>query len=363
MKFILATKAHDPQLRAIVSEEAMPGRMRIIYEREPSFFHGLETQGRFNQVIAAEHNDRIVAVGCRSIRPMLINGSVNDFGYLSGLRSSPEAKSRHGIPRGYRKFRELHEDGRCPGYISTIIEGNSEAFKTIASGRVGLPHYMDLGECFTYALALKRNESGKTPEAITTQPLHIGEEVLAVETLRKFGGQFQFFPALYETDFGSPLLRDLPVNRFLIAEIDGKLCGIAAVWDQSAFKQYRIRAYCPVIRWCRLLINLGLKSVGFSALPAAGERLSCAYFCFAAVKDNDPRIMRTLINAARMLSARSGYSHLLVGFHGKNPAACAVEGMTKLVYRSRLFFVGWEKELETFAQLDNRMPYFDPAIL
>lgn len=359
MKFILANTAHDDQLRAIVAAESMPGQVRIVYEREPSFFHGLETQGRFNQVVAAEEHGRIVGFGCRSIRPMFINGVKTDFGYLSGLRSSPEAKGKLGIARGYRMFRELHEDGRCPGYITTIIEGNTEAFNTIASGRGGLPLYKDMGECFTYALALKRREQSKPHPAIRTR----GEEPLAIEALRTLGRQYQFFPALNETDFGSALLRDLPITHFLIAEIDGKPCGIAAVWNQSAFKQHRIYAYSPRLQRLKPLINLGLKGGGFSPLPAAGEPLHHAYFCFAAVKDNDPQIMRTLINSARTLSAHAGFSHLLIGFHKDNPAARAVRGMAKSIYRSRLFFVGWEQELETFAQLDDRTPCFDPAIL
>ncbi|NLX27020.1 MAG: hypothetical protein GXY61_13860 [Lentisphaerae bacterium] len=363
MRFILAQPEHEAQLRAMVRAESMPGRIQVTYAREPDFFHGLGIQGTFNQIVAAEENRQIIGFGCRSIRPMWINGKETNFGYLSGLRSSPDAKRRLGLARGYRTFRELHADGRCPGYISTIIEGNSEAVSTIASGRGRLPHYNDLGKCFTYALALKRRENGKPHPDIKTRSLRVGEEALAANTLRKFGQQYQFFPAFNATDFDTALLRDLPVNRFLIAETDDGPCGIAAIWDQSAFKQHRIHAYSPGIRRLKPLINLGLKSAGFNPLPTVGETLHHAYFCFAAVKDNDPRIMRALINSARAQSAQSGFSHLLSGFHEKDPAARAVHGMPKSVYRSQLFFVGWEQERHTFAQLDDRIPHFDPAIL
>ncbi|MBN2684996.1 MAG: hypothetical protein JXR40_06930 [Pontiellaceae bacterium] len=363
MRFILAQPEHEAQLRAIVRAESMPGRIRVTYAREPDFFHGLGIQGTFNQVVAAEENGKVIGFGCRSIRPMFINGNVIDFGYLSGLRSTPDAKRRLGLARGYRTFRDLHADGRCPGYISTIIEGNSEAVKTIASGRAGMPHYKDLGECYTYALALKRREKSNPHPTIRTRMLRTGEEPLAIETLRTLGQRYQFFPALNENDFGSTLLRDLPVTQFLIAETTDGPCGIAAVWNQSAFKQHRIHAYSPGMRRLKPLINLGLKSAGFSALPSPGEPLYHAYFCFAAVKDNDPQIMRTLIHSARALSAQAGFSHLLIGFHENNPAARGVHGMAKSIYRSRLFFVGWEQELEAFAQLDDRIPYFDPAIL
>lgn len=363
MKFMLANPSHDAQLRSIIRSEAMPGHIQLSYEREPAFFHGLETQGTFNQVMTAEDDGRIVGFGCRSIRPMFINGNETDFGYLSGLRSSPLLKRKLGLARGYSFLRELHEDGRCPGYITTIIDGNTEALATIAAGRARLPHYLDMGVCYTYAVALNRRKRVRKHAGIAVRFACGGEEGSVVDILRHLGRQYQFFPALHASDFGTPLLRDLPVTRFLIAETDGIPCGIASIWDQSAFKQHRIHSCSHALQLSRPLINLGMKAAGFRPLPGAGQLLSHAYLSFAAVLDNDPRIMQALIEYAHVYCAEAGCSHMIVGFHENNPARGALDGMPKTAYRSRLFFVGWEKELETFNTLDGRVPNFDPAIL
>jgi hypothetical protein len=363
MKFILATAKEEAQLRAMTHSAPMPGHIQIRYEREPDFFHGLDIQGTFHQVVAAMEEGELLGFGCRSVRPMFINGRERDFGYLSGLRSSLQGKRRLGLARGYRLFKELHADQRCPGYITTIIEGNREAIATIASGRAGLPQYLDLGICETYALALKQRASFPKPGRIRVRRAQDGEEGRVIEQLRRFGSESQFFPALHVSDFGTPLLRNLPVTAFLIAEDGKEACGIAAVWDQSPFKQHRIHAYRHPLRLARPFINLGLWTRGLSPLPPAGELLRHVTLCFRAVRDHDPSISAALIDAAAASLRDRGTAYLITGFHQNDPARAAMTHRPSTCYQSRLFFVGWEQELAYYQELDSRPLSFEPAIL
>jgi len=362
MNFILANSAHNEQLRRIVRAESMPGHIQVAYEREPDFFQGLETQGTFNQIVAAEEGEQLIGFGCRSIRPMFINGERIDFGYLSGLRSSLEAKRRLGIARGYKTFKELHADGRCPGYITTIIDGNAEAISTIAQGRAGLPFYKELGSCITAAIALKKRNKAAHPH-ITVRFARPGEESTVIRLLETYGKYYQFFPALTEANFGTPLLRDLPITKFLIAEQHNEPCGIAALWDQSAFKQHRIKQYSSALKLARPLLNAGLKLNGRSPLPNEGTLLLYATFCFKAVKDSNPDILRALLQFACKHLHHAGYSHCITGFHQNDSGLGILKYFSAIRYHSRLFFAGWEDDLEIFNQLDRRTPYFDPAIL
>ena len=362
MKFILANQTHDAQLRAIVRSETMPGHISLAYEREPDFFYGLEIQGTFNQVVTAEDDGKIIGFGCRAIRPMFINGKCIDFGYLSGLRSSSLAKSKMGLSRGFRMFKEQHKDQRCSGYITTIISGNAEAFSTIAQGRAGLPFYKDMGECHTYAIALKKYSENHHTD-ILIRFAKTDEESKVIHLLKKFGKQHQFFPALTESDFGTPLLRDLPVTQFIIAEQNGKACGVAAIWDQSSFKQYRIKKYSRLLQLARPFVNIGLKFAGYSPLPKEGQTLRSAFLCFKAAKNNAPEILAPLLQYACDNMRQLGISHCILGFHDDDPAKKITEAYPTTVYRSRLYFAGWEKDLEIFNKFDNRISNFEPAIL
>jgi len=362
MKIILANPAHDVQLRNIVRSESMPGHIQVAYEREPSFLQGLETQGTFNQVIAAEEDGKILLFGCRSIRPMFINGERIDFGYLSSLRSTPLAKQKLGVARSYKTLREVHEDGRCLGYISTIINGNVEAVSTLTHGRAGLPYYKNMGTCRTVAIPLRKRKHASHPN-ISIRFAKPGGGALVVRLLENFGKQNQFFPALTKSDFGTPLLRDLPITQFLIAEQNGEACGIAALWDQSKFKQHRIRKYSPALRLAKPFLNGGLKLAGYSPMPKEGEQLKNAYFCFKAARNHNPKILQALLHHACNHLHQAGYSHCITGFHNDDPATSIVKHYPATTYRSRLFFTGWENDLKTFDQLDGRVLYFDPAIL
>lgn len=346
----------------MVRSAVMPGHIQIAYERDPDFFQGLEILGTFNQVVAAEENGALAIMGCRSIRPMFINGEAMDFGYLSGLRSSLSAKRGMGLAQGYQKLRELHRDGLCPGYITTIIDGNDEAFSTLAQGRAGLPLYKDLGEGRTYAIALNRRQRTHRSN-ISVRFARPGDVATVIKLFRHAGKEHQFFPAIGESDFGTPLLRNLPVTNFLIAEQNGQPCGLGAVWDQTAFKRHRIRKYSRAMKLGKPFLDAALRLGGYSRLPKEGDALNSAFFGFKTALDNDPTVHAALLRHACIHLRQAGVDHCITGFHEADPAQSALQGFRCSIYRSRLFFVGWDADLETFRRLDGRIPYFDPAIL
>ncbi len=341
----------------------MPGHIRIRYEREPDFFHAMGILGSFSQVVAGVEEGRVLGFGCRSVRPMYVNGEACEYGYLSSLRSSLQGKQRLGLARGYQLFRTLHEDGRCEGYFSTIIDGNADAVSTIASGRAGLPTYHPLGTCTTYAVSGSRWSARRKDAGIQVRFAEPGEEGRVISLLNRYGPASHFFPVLHERDFGSPLLRDLPVTRFLIAEDAHGDCGVAGLWDQSGFKQHRIIAYSPWIHRIRYLLNAGLVLSGRNTLPPPGQNLPFVYLCFRAVRDQDPAITRALVSKAREVLRQSRGTYLVTGCHERDPCRIGMEDVAQTRYRSRLYAVGWEKELPSYIALDNRVPYFDPAIL
>lgn len=363
MKFILAGRSEDAQLRAMMRNDPMPGHVQIAYEREPDFFHGLDIQGPFHQVVAAMEDGNLLGFGCRSVRPLFINGEERDFGYLSSLRSSLQGKRRLGLSRAFRLFKDLHADGRCTGYITTIIEGNREALHTIASGRAGLPHYLDLGRCETHAIPVRRRNGIQPTGHIQVRSAQKGEEDLVIALLHQWGPGSQFFPALRKEDFGTALLRNLNVTDFLIAEQDHQPCGIAAVWDQSAFKQHRIQAYSPMLKVTRPFLNLGLRLRGHHPLPSAGGILRQAALCFRAACEPDPAITTAFVQSAACRLQRQNIPWLILGFHESDPARGAMKNVFSHRYLSRMFFVGWEPEREIYRQLDSRPIHFEPAVL
>ncbi len=163
MKFVVADETHGSQLCRLMKDIPLPGNIQVAFGRDPDFFLGLSIEGKINQAIVAIEEDKVIGMGCRSIKPMYINGQMANFGYLSGLRGSDASKSTTALARGFRFLRGLHEDKRTPAYITTIIDDNVYAKKLLESGRAGLPRYIDLGKYYTFAINMNRWRRARSP--------------------------------------------------------------------------------------------------------------------------------------------------------------------------------------------------------
>ena len=140
-RFELATPADDADLRHIMAATPMDGSIVVSFRRQPSYFDAAVVEGQFRQVVAARdlETGRIVGFGARSISTRYVNGEPTPIGYLSSLRLLPEHRNIGLVARGYRYFRELHEDNRTKLYLTTIAVENSAAMKLLTSGRTGMP--------------------------------------------------------------------------------------------------------------------------------------------------------------------------------------------------------------------------------
>src|SRR5438270_9605247 len=105
----LATPADDAELRRVLAATPMPGRVRVGFRREPSWFAAAVVDGFFRQVVVCRDLDtgRLAGFGCRSVRRLYVNGRPADVGYLSGLRLLPEHRGLGLVARGYAFFRRL----------------------------------------------------------------------------------------------------------------------------------------------------------------------------------------------------------------------------------------------------------------
>ena len=363
MRFALADEDHDAKLRALASAEPMPGWVRLVFAREPAFFAGIGVQGHENQVVALFDGEEVVGMGCRSTRPMFINGSPREFGYLSGLRSKPRVRLGTLLGRGYRFLYDLHRDGRVPGYLTTIVEHNRSAIELLTSGRAGLPAYLPWGRYYSYAIPPGRVRSGHTANLDIRPGAAVGTEAL-VSFLTQEGPRKQFFPIIRASDFGRPHLRDLNVSAFRVAVRNGAIVGAAAVWDQRGFRQTVVGGYAPCLHMLRPLVNVPCRIAGYRALPAPGGTLNMAYLAFLCVRDNNPGIFSALLDAVRTELSGSDLHFLCVGLHEDDDLNAVLRKVRHLRYISRLYVVCWDDTRDVCESLrSTRIPYVELATL
>jgi hypothetical protein len=365
MRFEVARPEHDPQLRALLHEHAMPGWVELTLEREPDFFAAAAVMGGVSQTIVALEEDAVVGMGCRSVREVYLNGHPASLGYLSGLRLLQSFRGGTALGRGYRFLRQLHEDGRTAAYLSTIIEDNRDVMALLAGGRAGLPRYRDLGRYVTFAVALGAWTPGRRPRPDVIVSHAASAELDAVVTfLNEHGRRRQFFPVVHRSDFDSPSWQGLrPQNVMTARRGDGRIEGVAACWDQSAYKQTRVVRYRRSLAAIRPLLNAALRLAGFPGLPEHGALLPAVNLSLVCIRDDDPGTLAALLNKAHA-EYRGVCGWLMVGLHERDPLCRAVRRWTSLRYASRLYAVYWEDGRSVIDGLaPEHVPYLEVGAL
>ncbi len=385
--FDLATPADDAAIRRLLANNPVPGQVTVIYEREPNFFLGCGTLGHFCQVLVAQHqpSGEVAAVATRTTRPLYINGQVEEVGYLSQLRVDKRFRGRWVVSNGFRFFHQLHTDRRVSGYITTIIEGNTEAQGIlIHRARRHFPIYREIDHLCTLAIILRSPRFGerltsyvlrglspqpKTGDArrntFAIHPASPADLPAIIAFLQKHSPAKQFFPVYTEADFSGDSSTTLGfcVNDFVIARRQSQMVGVMGLWNQSSYKQTMVQAYHGVLRWLRPIYNVGLRLSGAQPLSPPGQPIHFAYASFICMAENDPDIFGMLLQYVYNVARESGYAYLMLGLSTRDPLLAIARRYAHIPYYSRLYTVCWPGEEHFHQKLDGRMPYVEIASL
>ncbi|MFH1022809.1 MAG: hypothetical protein V1809_05420 [Planctomycetota bacterium] len=353
----LAIPADDCAIRAFLRRQTMPGPVEISFTYEPDYFRALEVQGEHPRVLLGESEGRILAIGVMAGRSVYLNGRPECVGYLSSLRLDETIRHSTALARGYRLLRRIH-DVNHPNifYLTTILEKNMAARRTITSGRAGLPVYQELGRYRTLLYPAFRRRAARVPKNVTmVRGNAVGAKALA-EFLNRTGSRRQFYPVytreLIEKSDG--LLRGLFPEDFLVAQQDGRVKGILALWNQFSFRQYVITRIPPHLRPLTITTNTIGRLAGWTGWPVTGQPLNIVLAACVAVEDDDLPTFALLLRAALCETRRRGIPFLACGLTEDDPLLPAATMPIHLTLRSRIYAVYWRDPPETLHTLDRR---------
>lgn len=166
------------------------------------------------------------------------------------------------------------------------------------------------------------------------------EDVEAIAAFTRDATGRRPFAPLWSAERWDRFLREAPglgVERYYLAERDGRIVGGVAAWDRTEVLQTVVLRYPwwgPALRaaWGagrRLLRAL-------APLPAAGEGFRTLAFTRLAVRDRDPGVLRDLLAAVADDHLGRGYHMLHVGLAFDDPLRRALEGLPRQRFRSRV---------------------------
>ena len=367
LSFELASERDDADLRRLLRENPIAGSISLSFEREPCYFDAAVVEGPFHQTIVARERDsgQVIAFGNRSVRPLFVNGQVKDIGYMSQLRVNP-AYGRglylaRGLADGFRKYQELHGDGRASFYLMSVIEDNLPARRLLTSGLSGYPHAREYIHMFTYAVYPMRSKHN-LPMSPSVQIVR-GDETYAdaiVDCLNRNNPRKQFAP-FWTRD--SLFYANLSPADFFLAVKANHVVGCLACWDQSAFKQTVVRGYSGALRRWRKVLNIFSRFGILPYLPEPNTPLRHSYACHLAIDHDDLLIFEALLRNVYNYSIEQNYSYFMIGLAESNPLRRVVESYHPLTYISQIYLVDWNENIDLLAKLDGRIPGLEIALL
>ncbi len=363
-----ATRDDDEDLRRLLRDTPMAGRIGVAFTREPDYFSAAEVEGEHVDVAIARDtaSNNVVGFGTRAEKKCFLNGDEETIGYLSGLRLQPAYRNGMLVARGYQLMKQFHQERPVSLYITTIIEDNDLAKSVLTSGKAGLPAYRDLGLYHTLSIRPPRSLRPHVPDGINIRRGRVEDADEIANFLQAEGRHRQFYPVYQKAHLLNEggLLRALSCQDLVLAFENERLVGTIALWQQKRFKQSIISGYNRQTAVVRPLYNLLASINGKPGLPRQGARINYLTLALLAVQDNDANIFEALLRCALFYAKQTRRLHsIMIGFHELDPLLAVAAKLPHIDYRSRLYGVFWEDGKDVFDKLDDRIPYLELGAL
>jgi hypothetical protein len=361
--FAVADREDDPDIRALLAENALGGWVQLSLEREPDAFAADFGLSRSHAFIIARDRKTGAAVGVceRSVRDAFVDGEVRRLPYLASLRVAPAYRHRIRVLKsGFEAVRSLlHEPTDLPYALTSITAENDTARRVLCAGLFGLPAYRPVGEMFTFAM---RTAVRAAPPGI--EPARPGDLPAIAALLQRTYRRLQFAPVWRVSDLERLLAGGgMRIGDFLIVRRGLGVSACLAVWDQGTVKQTVIRGYAPWVRRLRPFVNLASPLISMPRLPPSGSSLRQAYLSLIAVEDDDVAVFRSVLRAGLTLARRRGFEVALTGFATNHPFAAVLQRRHAVKYRSLLHLVHWRDTHPAVDVIASRTPHLEIAVM
>lgn len=362
----LATREDEPELRRLLRENPMQGRVCVSLEREPDAFVAAAAEGRpYHTVVARDGTSgRLVGMGHRAVMEVHVNGVPARVGYLSQLRVDTAYRGRRRLlARGYELLAARRGRDEEPFDLTSIMADNEPALRLLGAGVPGLPRYAPLERFVTVVIPTwraPRRRGGAPAEAGRREQV---EEIAGC--LERNARRFQFARRWSPVDLvSSERCPGLRPEDFRLSFGNGRLRGAAALWDQSSFKQVVVRGYAPALARWRGWINRGAWLLGAPPLPDPGTALPHAYLSHVAVDEDDTAVFEGLLGALLDEARRRRLSYVVAGFAERHPFLAVVRRRCRArEYASLLHVVHGPDGARAASRLDGRVPHVEVALL
>ncbi|MEN9796647.1 MAG: hypothetical protein RL653_343 [Pseudomonadota bacterium] len=281
------------------------GSLVLSTRRDPDFFGLYDLQRGVAEAFVYD-DPAFSGIGTSIVRDGWLDGRKQKVGYLGDLRLRGTGRARRHFPSLFGHFFEQHvERTGCEDFYTAVLAHNQLAIQSLVrrtkKSRGTQPHYHLLRRYDMASVQLLLPRRPRVPSGLTVSSA-LPTDVPALAAFlhgdhlrRPFGYCFD------DGELEHRLARwpGFTLERTLVARAgDGRIVGCTTPWDVSPVKRYRVVRYGGAMRLLRLGMAAASAVLGCPALPAEGEDFHSHYLANLSVENDDPVILRALLEVA-----------------------------------------------------------------
>lgn len=310
----------------LINKTPQDGQVKLNFERQPNFFYATQVTTIEPDVWVMIDNTSNTLLAAVSVgkREVYLGGKKRLTRYGSDLRIHQDYRGGRNLVRIVKMLRELIQNE----WMQTVILDDNNASKsTVASGRLMLPGYYQIGQFRTHMVDLQKKQYTKVGGSV--RRAYDADKNLMQVFFDKHAPSKEFYPCYDFAKIGTddPYYRAINIEDFFLAFRDDVLVGVCGVWDQKSFKQTRFVSYEGKMKTLRHINNIKSSIFGGLQLPKPGNLANYIGLHSVLCADNNLTIFKDLLNTVLKNYHNSQYEALILGFDTRDPLHQAVDGL------------------------------------
>jgi hypothetical protein len=356
-----ATVADDAALRRLAQRVSIRGPISYSLEREPEFFALSRLQGDGARVAVVDGAaGELAAMGMFAPDRLRLFGSLQPIPYAGDLKVDPAFRAAGLAGRIYKFLaREALRD-KLDLFTSLVLRGN-QFMAPIVGNQAAAVRYHRVATVANFTLFFGPKK--RAPGGVTVRRARNGDVAEMVELWNRVQAGRELSPVWDEGGLRRRIeaTPGLSLGDYLVAERDGRMVAMAAIWDARAIKQVRLLALSMGLGWVRRLYNPIAAGLGRPRIPPDGALLPFFYvtqLCAETAGD-----LRGILVEVHNHRRAGGHVYFDLALDTLDPLLAALDGFWKSRIDFDLYLLDLVGRFSTPPDFAGRSAYFDIALV
>jgi hypothetical protein len=326
-----ATAADWPEIADFFLATPLQSGTSFVLDRRPDFGALPALRGQFRTFMAFQRQ-RLVGTATALWHLARDGTDTTTVGEIIDLRVAPCARGGRAISHLLHAVYAVFVAERVDWIVCLIGKHNRAAISTVA-GRVGLPRLEFLEDFASVHFIAGRIPRLFAANGVTVRAAEPSDASLLTELCAESYATQRFAPSeSLEWPHPTGLYR-----AWLAFEPDGAPCGALVIWDGEPVRRLRIVRYSTSDLPLRIAVGVAARCGMANPLPAPNEVFGVWASSAVAVRQDDGRTLRALLDAALSAAVAAGQNVLQINLSAQDPLLHRLPPYLRSTYWSTLY--------------------------